>query len=477
MYSVSFLGRENKFDTYDAPRRSLFRFHGSDTCIASFLLSRKRYLYRLFILLIEAILDKFVIVYYYRYRNKERKIVFENIIGQKNVTSLLSNDISKGALPNSLIFHGDNSTGKLTTALELVKILNCKTNGSHDCECSNCKRIESLDFEGLIFLSRRDFYFYIKEYANSYKILGDKKYLQKLLKYAKLQFLPLQDFLIKDVFTDAEKKQIQSYSEEIYDAMTKESLDADMADKIAIAISEINALYKKQNIPVDSIRATLDWSYINQPDINRCVIIDQIDYLEDSSRNILLKRLEEPSKNLFFILIAENKNRIIQTILSRCRAFYFQRLGERETAEVLQREFGENSIYKTVEDFLYRHDQTSFNNILPTVEKIINYVFIKEHSFLELEAFLQKFNDKKIAKALLRCASVAIERELLDRELDSEINENIKILRNVPSMRLHYIKEFIQDKYKKMDIFGLNPVWSLEGVFYPLKGLALNDKL
>jgi len=423
-----------------------------------------------------SILDNFIVVYYYPYHNKERKKVFENIIGQKNVTSLLSNDITKGTLPNSLIFHGDNSTGKLTTALEVVRILNCKSNGGHECTCPSCKRIESLDFEGLIFLSRRSFYFYITEYANSYKISGDKKYLQKMLKYAKLQFLPLQDFLIKDVFVDAERKQIQSYSEDIYDFMSRDRLDNDMIDKITIAISEINALYKKQNIPVDAIRSTLDWTYINQPDINRCVIIDQIDYLEDSSRNILLKRLEEPSRNLFFILIAENKNRIIQTILSRCRAFYFQKLGERETAEVLQNEFGETNIYKTVEDFLYRDDQTSFNNILPTVEKIINYVFIKEHSFLELEASLQKFNDKKLARALLKWTSVAIERELLDRELNSEINENIKVLRNISSLDLNYIKEFIQEKYKKMDTFGLNPVWSLEGAFYPLKGLALNDK-
>lgn len=424
----------------------------------------------------ETMLDNFVIVYYYPYYYIERIIVFENIIGQKKVTSLLSNDIISGTLPNSLIFHGDNSTGKLTTALEVVKILNCKGNGAHECSCPNCKRIESLDFEGLIYLSRRNFYFYIIEYAKSYKNSGDKKYLKKMLKYTKLQFLPLQDFLIKDVFADAEKKLIQSFSEDIYDIMSKDRLDNDMIDKITNAISEINVLYKKQNIPVDAIRATLDWTYINQPDINRCVIIDQIDYLEDSSRNILLKRLEEPSRNLFFILIAENKNRIIQTILSRCRAFYFQKIGESETAEVLQNEFGETNIYKTVDDFLYRDDETSYNNILPTVEKIINYVFIKEHSFTELETALQKYNDKKFAKALLKWTSVAIERELLDRELNSEINENIKVLRNITSMDLNYIKEFIQEKYKKMDTFGLNPVWSLEGVFYPLKGLALNDK-
>ena len=72
----------------------------------------------------------------------------------------------------------------------------------------------------------------------------------------------------------------------------------------------------------------LNWTYVSQPDINRVVIIDHVDYLEKSSQNILLKRLEEPSINLYFILIVENKNKISKTILSRCRCYYFKKISK-----------------------------------------------------------------------------------------------------------------------------------------------------
>ena len=72
--------------------------------------------------------------------------MFENIIGQQKVVDLLTNDILKKSLSNSMIFHGYSSTGKLKTAIELVKTLNCIGDHTSNCNCNNCLRISSLDF-------------------------------------------------------------------------------------------------------------------------------------------------------------------------------------------------------------------------------------------------------------------------------------------------------------------------------------------
>jgi DNA polymerase III delta prime subunit len=127
--------------------------------------------------------------------------MFENIIGQDNVINLLKNDIINNSLSNSMVFYGKKNTGKLLTALELVRILNCEKDKNIDCECNNCKRIDELNFEGLIFLSRRDYSYILEELIASYKKNRELKYLKKILKIIKLISLPLQDFLIENVFS------------------------------------------------------------------------------------------------------------------------------------------------------------------------------------------------------------------------------------------------------------------------------------
>ncbi len=58
-------------------------------------------------------------------------------------------------------------------------------------------------------------------------------------------------------------------------------------------------------------------AFNNKP---RFVLIDNIEFLNLNSINALLKVLEEPSKNVFFILI-NNGKKILSTLLSRCLNF------------------------------------------------------------------------------------------------------------------------------------------------------------
>ncbi len=77
----------------------------------------------------------------------------------------------------------------------------------------------------------------------------------------------------------------------------------------------------KKNIDIVQIRELIiqlnKSSFNNKP---RFVLIDNIEYLNLNSVNALLKTLEEPNENIFFILINSNK-KIIPTLLSRCINF------------------------------------------------------------------------------------------------------------------------------------------------------------
>tara|TARA_Y100001958_G_scaffold153390_1_gene140815 strand:- start:604 stop:1524 length:921 start_codon:yes stop_codon:yes gene_type:complete len=77
----------------------------------------------------------------------------------------------------------------------------------------------------------------------------------------------------------------------------------------------------KRNIDIDQIRKLIQKlktsSFNNKP---RFILIDNIDYLNKNAINALLKILEEPSKNVFFILINNNK-KVLATLKSRCLDF------------------------------------------------------------------------------------------------------------------------------------------------------------
>lgn len=75
----------------------------------------------------------------------------------------------------------------------------------------------------------------------------------------------------------------------------------------------------KKNISIAQIRSFRNEIFIKPHMANKRVfIIDCADTLNIQSQNALLKTLEEPPVNCMFILIAESKASLLDTIISRC---------------------------------------------------------------------------------------------------------------------------------------------------------------
>ena len=64
--------------------------------------------------------------------------MFENVIGNKSVIKSLKEDIQSKHLPPAILLAGGENAGKLTTALEIARIINCKNEGKWNCNCSQC---------------------------------------------------------------------------------------------------------------------------------------------------------------------------------------------------------------------------------------------------------------------------------------------------------------------------------------------------
>lgn len=79
----------------------------------------------------------------------------------------------------------------------------------------------------------------------------------------------------------------------------------------------------KPAIKVDDIRGLLDSLSLTSVGRARIVILDQAQLMNDQAANALLKNLEEPSENVYFILIAPEIEQLLPTIRSRVQVVRF----------------------------------------------------------------------------------------------------------------------------------------------------------
>ena len=134
----------------------------------------------------------------------------------------------------------------------------------------------------------------------------------------------------------------------------------------------INISPDKKTIDINQIRELI--LKLNKSSFNdkpRFVLIDNIEYLNKNSVNALLKILEEPSDNVHFILINNNK-KILSTLSSRCINFKIF-LSNAESLDVANNLLN-GKLYDLVNNELIHYYSTPGN--------IYNmYSFAKENNF------------------------------------------------------------------------------------------------
>ncbi len=178
-------------------------------------------------------------------------------------------------------------------------------------------------------------------------------------------------------------------------------------------IFKIKKKVDKKIIDVDQIREMIQLT--NQTSFNsdrRFIIIEDINSLGINSANALLKSLEEPKNNTYYILINNSEFKVLETIKSRCLEFK-SNLVNSEVIEIVNHYFNRN-IYNDINlDFINNYNSPSFLislvNFLETkdlsikecnIEDLLTYIiknklytsdeFIKEYLNLFIELFFYK---------------------------------------------------------------------------------------
>jgi DNA polymerase-3 subunit delta' len=94
--------------------------------------------------------------------------------------------------------------------------------------------------------------------------------------------------------------------------------------------------WSAESVSVDDLRETLEKLSL-RPFLgkSKVTILNDADSISTVGANILLKTLEEPRPENFFILIATTPSRLPQTVLSRCQRWFFDRLSNDDLDAIL----------------------------------------------------------------------------------------------------------------------------------------------
>ena len=158
-----------------------------------------------------------------------------------------------------------------------------------------------------------------------------------------------------------------------------------------IRLIEMNT--NKKFIDISQIRDILD--FFNKSSLNsmpKFVLIKDVENLNKNSANSLLKILEEPNDNLFFILTHDSKKNILDTISSRCIKFNVSILNE-EKKNIIDFVTEKNFFQSLHDDFKRQILNTNFYLNL--------YYFLEKNKIqrsLSIDDLLLKVLEKKFYK-------------------------------------------------------------------------------
>ncbi len=219
----------------------------------------------------------------------------------------------------------------------------------------------------------------------------------------------------------------------------------------------INLKTSKKFIDIDQIRNTIDFtqkkSFNNE---KRFILIDNVEYLNESSSNALLKILEEPPENLYFFLVHSDTRNLTDTIKSRCITFK-KSFSNEETAKIL-------------------------NTIVSNFNENINECYLnKYHSIGEIVSLLNFAKDNDINIKEIRTKeliNIIILKKLYKNDpflsgfmfnlMHSYFYERFKETKNIKIFELY---EYFIIKTNETIKYNLD----IENLFYEFKNKAINE--
>ena len=218
-------------------------------------------------------------------------MALRNHFGQPTIRRQLDIVLEQGRLPHAILFYGEPGSGLLPAALSLAADILCTSpeDGKACYKCASCHRTEKLIHPDLHFLLplagaksiSTDYYEQWREAVNANPFLNVFQWTQ---------------------YGDVEGKQVDIHKEDIANTVSNFSLTAFEGG-------------------------------------NKVMIIWMAQFLAREG-NRLLKMIEEPQPNTYFILLSNQREQILTTIRSRCMQIFLPPVSDQEMMKLLRENYG-----------------------------------------------------------------------------------------------------------------------------------------
>lgn len=219
-------------------------------------------------------------------------MLFQQVIGQREVKQRLLNLVREERTPHALMLHGPAGTGKMALAVAMMQYISCLDRQTGDAcgTCTSCIKFGKL-------------------------VHPDLHFVFPVLKTSKVAKDPVSDLFMEE-WRAAFKENPYLSENEWYEHIGAENKQG--------------IINKEESLQI--IRKLGFKPYESQ---YRMMIIWLPEKMNLSAANKLLKLIEEPPENTVIIMVSEQTDRILPTILSRTQLLHVPPLTESEIREGL----------------------------------------------------------------------------------------------------------------------------------------------
>jgi len=264
-------------------------------------------------------------------------VLLKEIVGQNEVKNRLIKMVNENRLPHALLFTGYEGCGNLATAVAFSQYLFCSNKQQNDAcgQCPSCLKTSKLTHPDLHF-----------------------------------------------VFPIAKSKEVKSSVD-----LIKEFREAFVENPYLSLndwFSGLDAENKQPIIPVEeSGHIIRELSYTSYEGQYKVMVIWQPEKMNTEAANKLLKVLEEPPEQTVFLMVCDNPDQLLATIISRVQQIPFMRLNENEIKSALIHNYGVSQENASQAAFLC---DSSFNEAKKLLTQSDEHLSFLQHfqSFMRL---------------------------------------------------------------------------------------------
>jgi DNA polymerase III delta prime subunit len=404
--------------------------------------------------------------------------MFENIIGNTTTISILKHELKSGTMPRAALFHGPAYTGKLSTALEIARVLVCdKKSAPWNCTCHQCGLNRELLHPYVTLLGSR--YFGIEIAAAGDALYRTRKQSSQYLFIRAVRKLTRRFDPAIWEGDEAKRKKIQELIiqiEELLDAVSPHSVlpeKASLSKLIASVIGlcgELSSYISDDNIPINHIRKAIQWAHLSAPDSPKIIILENAENMLESSRNSLLKILEEPPSHVYLILTATRLTNIIPTIRSRLRHYKFMPRDQEQVKEILKRIFNEESLdFTSLQSYFLAWQDISAATLNNLAKTFFQKVAACHDSHVDILEDMQELFSSKSTNKLISLFIQSLLQFLNNYFIDNLTEET-------SGQRLHIdqienLITIIGKRYREHKTLNLQARLFIENLFYQMKAV------